>query len=331
MPPIKTEPGLSIKTEPGLKIKSEHEARFDFSSIPQPPVPSAPGKQEDRKPEKIFERLRKAHFNIKPTEPSGFLCRKVHHLLFHSRGLCDIISVKVERISEHGHAPRPTVKQEQVNKERGAVFDRTNGQTKPPSPSTSSFGRSQPATYMSQVSSSAPALHNPFQHGFDMLTPKEQPTTVAHPVAPKGTSSPFFGSSSALTSVAVADSGLFGNTLSPVKRNSLFDLSTGAGSGLLKKTSPPNLPSFTFSTPTVPDAAAGLFGKTPPPANRSSLFGHSTAAGSGLFGKPSSSERPLLAATTKVVPEVIVIDSSPESSPTPSPRRSLSKERAAGK
>ncbi|KAK1773182.1 hypothetical protein QBC45DRAFT_340474 [Copromyces sp. CBS 386.78] len=325
MPPIKTEPGVRIKTEPGVRIKSEHGARFDLSSIPRPPGPSAPVKQEDRKPERIFERLRKAHFNIKPTEPSGFLCRKVEeHLVFGSRESRDTIFVKVEQISGYGHAPRPVVKQEQFNSERESVTaripnitsPRQNGHTKAPSSSTSSSPRSQPATSMSQVPYTS-VSHNKSQGMFDMFRPKQQSTTIAHPVAPEGTFSPSFGSSSTLTSVAV-----FKQTLPPPNR-SLFGPSTIAHSGFFGRPSSSTL----FGPSTVGNS--GLFAKPQSP-NRS-RFAPSTVADSGIFGKPPSPNRPLLAATTKPVPEVIVIDSSPESSPASSPQKPPSKERAVGK
>ncbi|KAK3954933.1 hypothetical protein QBC32DRAFT_382389 [Pseudoneurospora amorphoporcata] len=350
MPPIKTEPGVKIKsepgvrikTEPGVRVKSEHGARFDLSSIPRPPGPSAPVKQEDRKPERIFERLRKAHFNIEPTEPSGFLCRKVEHLLFGSRESRDTISVK-----------------EQFNSERESVTaripnitgPRQNGNTKAPSSSTSSSPRSQPATSMSQVPYPS-VSHNKSQGMFDMFRPKEQSTTIAHPVAPEGTFSPSFGSSSTLTSgLLFKDSGnqitdnLSKSSLGPPSSSttfSLFDPSPGPNPF---RTLPPNRSLFGPST----IAHSGFFGRpssstlfgpstvgnsglfAKPQSPNRSRFAPSTVADSGIFGKPPSPNRPLLAATTKPVPEVIDIDSSPESSPPSSPQKPPSKERAAGK
>ncbi|KAK3356279.1 hypothetical protein B0H65DRAFT_73739 [Neurospora tetraspora] len=370
---------LPIKTEPGVVIKSEHEARFDFS-IPRPPVPSAPVKQEDRKPdlfsstydgqsrrrrrfrhannfmvhrlrhgetirahynqsestvvftlsrgaaaaidgfpeeghraeEMIFQRLRRANFNIQPTESSGFLCRKVQRLLsLLLSGPSDVVSVEVEQIFGHSHAPEAVSKQEQTKSESKPVAPTIpsfaehiqHGHVKPPPLSASSSGRSQPAAHIPQVPSSTPVLQKPSEGIFDMFRPKEQSKIFSHHIASENRSSPSLDSSSNLTSSLFGGSG---------------DQSTRSSRSVFSH-------SFSETKSPVPSKPAIW------PTNSSilpSLFGSSGATSLFVVKLPLPNTT-VPAAAVKPAPEVIVIDSSPKSSPASFLQQPLPKKRAA--
>ncbi|KAJ4383732.1 hypothetical protein N0V85_008445 [Neurospora sp. IMI 360204] len=366
-----------IKTEPGVRIKSEHEARFDFSSIPRPPVPSAPVKQEDRKPDfssstydgqsrrrrrfrhannfmvhrlrggetirahynqsestvvftlshgaaaiiddfpeegdraedMIFQRLRRANFSIQPIEPSGFLCRELSISLF---GPPKVVSVQVERIPGHKHAPEAVAKQEHVRSESKHVAPTIpsfaehmqHGHAKSPPLSASSSSRSQPAAHIPQVPSSTPVLEKPSEGILDMFKPKEQSKTFSHHIPSENRSSSLDSSSDLTSGVAGFDNQNTRSSRSAFSHLFSFSETKSPFSSKLPVPGKPAISSTNSSTTFSlfgPSAGPNLFARPPAPHPRP-------------FAQIPPPDAPVLAAAVKPAPEVIVIDSSPKSS-----------------
>ncbi|KAK3498094.1 uncharacterized protein B0T23DRAFT_101283 [Neurospora hispaniola] len=241
--------------------------------------------------ETIFQRLQRANFNIQPIEPSGFLCREVQRQL----SVCQssppkVISTAVQRTSGNIHAPEAIAKQEQTNSESKSLASTVHA--KPAPLPASFFGRPQPATHILQVTSSTPVPQKPSESIFDISRPKDQSNIFSHPIPPKHRSSPSLKSSSDLTS----------------------GLAVGCGNQSTR--SPRSIFSHSFSATESPFSS------------KSALWPTESFTGSSFLNPTTGPDvfASSLAATVKPSSEVIIIDSSPESSPAYSPQ---TKKRAA--
>ncbi|KAK3397446.1 hypothetical protein B0T20DRAFT_220564 [Sordaria brevicollis] len=393
-----------IKTEPGVRIKPEHEPRFDFSSIPRAPVPSAPVKREhhtqqedrvkheDRKPdlsssthnsqsrrrprfksrhsknymvyrlragetiraqyrrsegtvvftlssratdiledfpeeadraeENIFDRLRRAHFNIRPIEPSGFLYRKIHHAPISQT----VFHVNVEQISEKSEAKDAFDSEDEwvfPSPRTGCYYvqheEWEDSESPPPSdPASVNF---QPVTHPLPISSMS---GEPSKDISAASRSEEKPKTQVSQVAPSESSSTTaFNSSSALpsgshssnkpfttTTVSAVDRVLEkGDLRSPSRINPMFKTpsifgttSTSGKPSLLGTTSTSNNPSLSGTVPIA--GKPSLFSNTstsnnPSSSNTAPIAGKpSLLTTASTFGTTSTSGKPSLFGTT---------------------------------
>ncbi|KAK3496003.1 hypothetical protein B0T13DRAFT_489598 [Neurospora crassa] len=323
-----------IKTEPGVRIKSEHEDRFDFSSIPRPPVSSVYVKQEDCKSPSVLVKQE----DRKPVSSSFWhplsLWLTRHRRFRHARN-CMVHRIRYgETIRAHYNHSESTVKfilsdgaasviddfPEEGHQAEEMIFQRLHRakfniqpiepsgflcreiqrQLSAPEAIAKQEQTNSESKYLaSTVHAKPPPLPASFFGRPQPATHTQQVTfstpispTFSYPIPPKHRSSPSLNFSSDLTS----------------------GLAVGCGNQSTR--SPRSMFSHSFS------------GTESPFPGKSALWPTESFNGFSLFNPTAGPDvfASSLAATVKPSPEVIVIDSSPESSPAYPPQ---TKKRAA--
>lgn len=140
--------------------------------------------EADRAEERIFQRLQRAHFHIRPTEPSGFLYRKMRHArVAYKDGVSQtVLDVEVEHMSEHSEAEGEFVSERTPN--FGALG--RGEHTEPPSSFESPSVNFPPAAHPLQISST---FGEPSQGISAIFRLKERAGTDVSQVAPENSSS----------------------------------------------------------------------------------------------------------------------------------------------